>query len=86
MNDGGIYIFDSDWNNDVVHTLSKYGTYSGQFSSTGLTELVQESNERRMEYKLYAWLGIGVFAGILLLLILIIVRTASSRTPNISDD
>lgn len=115
MNNGGIYIFDkeweyvrkadlpngadpitivafnqqvlvSDWNNDVVHTLSIDGTYSGRFSSIGLTQLVQESIERRMEYKFYAWVGIGIFAGIIILLLLMVIRTTSSRNSSIPDD
>jgi hypothetical protein len=55
----------TDWNNDRVYRLDAAGRLTGDFTSTGLDELLRESRERRNFYKVVSWLGIALFALVL---------------------
>lgn len=60
----------SDWYADTVHRVSPSGEVLGQFTSTGLAELREESDAARALYMLYAWLGValGLFFAALLVI------------------
>jgi len=68
----------SDWKNDTVHRVSLAGNYLGAFESPGLQDLVRESVERRWRYRVYAWLGAGIFIVVIAVLVLLLFSNRST--------
>ena len=55
----------SDWENDRIYRVDADGQLVGEFTSSGLRELLQESMERRGFYRVVSWLGIALLAMVL---------------------
>lgn len=66
----------SDWNNDVVYRVSTEGELLGEFASTGLKALVEESAAERKRYRVYGYAGV---ANILLLIGILIAKGTDWR-------
>ena len=52
----------SDWNNDAVYRISTSGEYTGDFESTGLNEVIKESEGRRSTYLWVSYSGVALLA------------------------
>ena len=76
----------SDWSNDRVYSVTRDGDRVGSFESLGLEQLVVESGKRRFRYEVYAWTGAGVFAIVILLLLLKGFTSESSGRPMFRSD
>lgn len=55
----------SDWDNDRVYHVDKSGRLLANFTSAGLEQLLGESRDRRVFYKVVSWLGIALFVLVL---------------------
>jgi hypothetical protein len=60
----------SDWDNDRIYRLDEAGRMLGDFTSSGLRTVLQESAERRNFYRVVSWLGIALFVLMLAALLL----------------
>ncbi len=99
MNEGGIYVFDddwqylrrvmlpgtadpiairsfgdvvlvTDWNNDRVYQLTDAGEVAGDFESSGLAALLDESRNQRRKFRLMAYGAVGNAALLIIVLVL----------------
>lgn len=71
----------SDWDNDRVHRVSVAGHVLGDFRSPGLAALVGQAVGERRRYQALAWLGVGLF--VLVVVVLLIKILTSTRQQSI---
>jgi hypothetical protein len=72
----------SDWDNDRVYYVDASGRLLDDFTSAGLEELLSESRDRRIFYKLVSWLGIALFV---LVLAGLVIKALLEPTRNARD-
>lgn len=72
----------SDWDNDRVYHVDASGRLLADFTSTGLEALLSESRDRRVFYRVVAWLGIALFV---LVLAGLVIKALSEPAGNARD-
>lgn len=74
----------SDWDNDRIYRVDAEGKIIGDFTSSGLEELLRQSRERRTFYNVVSWLGIALFVMVLVGLLMKALARPALREQRLS--
>lgn len=75
----GDAVFVSDWYNDAVWRVDPVTFNVAPLESSGFAEFIAASDDRRREYRMIAWLGVVLFAFIIVALL---VKAVLTRSPD----
>ena len=75
----GDAVFVSDWYNDTVWRVDPLTFDVAPLESSGFAEFIAASEEQRRQYRMIAWLGIALFAFIIVALL---VKAILTRSPD----
>jgi hypothetical protein len=60
----------SDWDNDRVHYIDSSAKALPDFESSGLNDVIEESRSSRLHYQALSWVGVILFAVVLIVLVM----------------